>query len=331
MLDTSTFNNKSILITGGAGFIGSHLSERFFSAGYRVIILDNLFRGRMENIQHLVDQGAFFAKLDLVKPEDQPAIKALLEKEKPAYIAHYAAINGTQYFYDFPQLVAETNSIGTYNLLLALKEINTVHPDYKPLTVFASTSETYGEPFDIPSRETSVTYVRLEENRDSYAAAKLMSEFYVKLFSEGMKTDWMIFRIFNVYGSRMVGTRYGQVIPEFITRLRGGEYPLQIFGNGEHTRSFIYVEDHVELAFRAITGAKHNEVYNLGNPEEISIRDLAGIIMAQMDLKPEFTFKEERAGDHKRRQPAIEKLLSEVGPFEFKNIQAGVQLMLEKY
>jgi nucleoside-diphosphate-sugar epimerase len=323
--------SKTILITGGAGFIGSHLAEKFHTEGFKVIILDNLFRGKLENISHLLDEGVLFKKLDLIKPEDQEEIFQLIAQTKPDYIAHYAAINGTQYFYDFPQLVAETNSIGTYNLLLAIKKVKEENSSYQPLTIFASTSETYGEPFDIPSKETSVTYVRLEETRDSYAAAKLMSEFFVKLFSVGMHTDWMIFRIFNVYGPRMVGTKYGQVIPEFITRLRQGEYPLQIFGNGEHTRSFIYVNDHVDLAFKAITTAQRNEVYNLGNPEEISIKNLAEIIMQQMKLEPKFLFGEDRSGDHKRRQPSIEKLLANIGPHPLLNINKGVALMLEKY
>ena len=323
--------SKTILITGGAGFIGSHLAEKFHAEGFKVIILDNLFRGKLENIAHLLEKGVLFKKLDLIKPEDQEEIYQLIALTKPDYIAHYAAINGTQYFYDFPQLVAETNSIGTYNLLLAIKKVKEKDANYKPLTIFASTSETYGEPFDIPSKETSVTYVRLEETRDSYAAAKLMSEFFVKLFSVGMQTDWMIFRIFNVYGPRMVGTKYGQVIPEFITRLRQGEYPLQIFGNGEHTRSFIYVNDHVDLAFKAINTAQRNEVYNLGNPEEISIKNLAEIIMQQMQLEPKFLFGEERSGDHKRRQPSIEKLLINIGPHPLLNIKEGVSLMLEKY
>ena len=324
-------NSKTILITGGAGFIGSHLAEKFHTAGFKVIILDNLFRGKLENISHLIDSGVMFKKLDLIKPEDQEQIYQMISSIKPDYIAHYAAINGTQYFYDFPQLVAETNSIGTYNLLLAIKKVIEEDVNYLPLTIFASTSETYGEPLDIPSKETSVTYVRLEETRDSYAAAKLMSEFYVKLFSEGMKTDWMIFRIFNVYGPRMVGTKYGQVIPEFITRLRQGEYPLQIFGNGEHKRSFIYVNDHVDLAFKAITTAQRNEVYNLGNPEEISIKSLAEIIMKKMNLEPKFLFGEERSGDHKRRLPSIEKLLGNIGPHQLMNIEEGVALMLDKY
>lgn len=322
---------KTVLITGGAGFIGSHLSEKFHEENFKVIILDNLFRGRLENIKHVLDAGALFYNIDLVDNNQMANLIEILNQYKPEYIAHYAAINGTQYFYDIPHLVAEVNSIGTYNLLKCIQVVTESDNSYKPSIVFASTSETYGEPFNIPSVETSVTYARIDEARDSYAAAKLMSEFYVKLFSESMKIDWMIFRIFNVYGPRMVGTKYGQVIPEFITRLREGEFPLNIFGDGSHTRSFIYVTDHVELAFRAITNASYNSVYNLGNPEEIGIKRVAEIIMKKMKIEPKLNFITERMGDHKRRQPSIEKLLKEIGDYQMLSIEEGIEKMITLY
>ena len=202
---------------------------------------------------------------------------------------------------------------------------------YCPSFVFASTSEVYGEPFEIPSKETSLTYSRLGEARDSYAAAKLMSEFYVRLFAETFNFPWMIFRIFNVYGPRMIGTKYGQVIPEFITRLREGEYPLKVFGDGSNTRSFIYVTDHVEMAYRAIMSNGYNDVYNLGNPEEISIAVLAEKIMNQLKMEPKFDFEDERSGDHKRRQPSIKKLISLIGRYDMINIDEGLGLMIERY
>ena len=322
---------KSVLITGGAGFIGSYLCEKYHTEGYLVIIVDNLFRGEIINIQNILDDGALFFNIDLTKPNQQDFINEIIVKYRPKIILHYAAINGTQYFYDIPQLVAEVNSIGTYNLLKCLKGITEKNLEYKPFFVFASTSETYGEPFDIPSMESSITYLRIDEPRDTYAAAKLMSEFYVKHFCESMKINWIIFRIFNVYGPRMIGTKYGQVIPEFITRLREGEYPLKLYGNGSHTRSFIYVTDHVELVFKSVNGAKPNNIYNIGNPEEISILNLATIIMKKMKLQPKFDFLEERAGDHKRRQPSITKLVNTIGEFNMINLENGIELMIKLY
>jgi nucleoside-diphosphate-sugar epimerase len=319
---------NTILITGGAGFIGSHLAEKYQNEGYLVIIIDNLFRGSLNNIDNIIQAGAIFHKLDLLNEKDLKVIKDLIYKYEPSIILHYAAINGTQYFYDFPQLVSEVNSIGTYNLMKCLQSIKSENKKYRPIIGFASTSEVYGEPFEIPSKENSTTHVRIDQVRDSYAAAKLMSEFYIKLFSESIEIDWMIFRIFNVYGPRMIGSKYGQVIPEFINRLKHGEYPLNIFGDGQHMRSFIYIDDHVEMIYKALLLAKRNEIYNVGNINEISILDLAKIIMNLMKLEPNFIFLKERDGDHKRRQPAIEKLLDYIGSYEFTHLNEGLFKMV---
>lgn len=323
---------RNVIITGGAGFIGSHLTEKFVQAGFNVIIIDNLFRGKRSNIEHLLSKpGNELLEYDLVDHNSVNVIKAAIVKYEPEYILHYAAINGTQYFYDIPEKVAEVNSIGTYNLMRALEEACKEKPQLKPIIVFASTSETYGEPFHVPTKEEDVTYARISEVRDSYAIAKLMSEFYIKLYAQKLGLEFIIFRIFNVYGPRMIGTRYGQVIPEFINRLKKGEYPLNILGDGKHTRSFIYIDDHIDLAFAAITKAERNEVYNLGNPIETSIIDLAGLVMKKMKLEPNFNFMEERSGDHKRRVPDITKLLSQMGSFNFMSLENGIDKMLERY
>lgn len=319
---------NTILITGGAGFIGSHLAEKFQKEGYLVIIIDNLFRGSLNNIETLIQNGAIFHKLDLLEEGDLIAIFDLIKNYEPSIILHYAAINGTQYFYDIPQLVAEVNSIGTYNLMKCIQKVKLDKNIYRPTIGFASTSEVYGEPFEIPSSETATTHVRIDQIRDSYAAAKLMSEFYIKLFSESTGVDWMIYRIFNVYGPRMIGSKYGQVIPEFINRLKQGEYPLNIFGDGQHMRSFTYIDDHVEMIYKLVLFSKKNEVYNVGNVNEISIIELAEIIMNLMNLDPKFIFLPEREGDHKRRKPTIEKLINQIGPFTFMNLKNGLMEMI---
>jgi nucleoside-diphosphate-sugar epimerase len=321
---------NTILITGGAGFIGSHLAEKFHNEGFLVIIIDNLFRGRLENIKEIIQNGAIFHKLDLLIEDDLISITNLIQNYEPSIILHYAAINGTQYFYDFPQLVAEVNSIGTYNLMKCIEKNTIDKKTYKPVLGFASTSEVYGEPFEIPSFESSTTHVRIDQSRDSYSAAKLMSEFYIKLFSESMGIEWIIFRIFNVYGPKMIGSKYGQVIPEFINRLQSGEYPLNIFGKGQHMRSFIFINDHVELIYKAMQLAKKNEVYNIGNTDEITILDLAKKIMNLMNLEPNFNFLPERNGDHMRRKPSIDKLIAHIGPYNFLNLDNGLIKMLDK-
>ena len=323
---------SNVVITGGAGFIGSHLAEKFVAEGFNVIIIDNLFRGKRKNIESLLQKpGNALYEYDLVSPESIEQVKSILIQYKPQYILHYAAINGTQYFYDIPEKVAEVNSIGTYNLLNAVTSTCQVEPSFKPLIVFASTSETYGEPFNVPTQEEDVTYARISEVRDSYAIAKLMSEFFVKLYAQKLGLEFIIFRIFNVYGPRMVGTKYGQVIPEFIQRLKDGEYPLTILGDGKHTRSFIYIDDHVSLAFAATLKAKRNEVYNLGNPHETSILDLGELAMKKLGLKPSFKFLTERSGDHKRRVPNINKLLGQIGSYNFISLEDGLTKMIDQF
>lgn len=320
---------KTAFITGGAGFIGSHLAEKLLNENYKLVILDNLFRGKKENIKKVLENfNNIFFEVDLIESNAIDFTKDLILKYNPSLIVHYAAINGTQYFYDQPEKVAEVNSIATYNLMTALTKAVRINNLIKPLIVFASSSEVYGEPKTLPTQENSITYARISENRDSYAISKLMSEFYIKLYSQKLNLEWLIFRIFNVYGPRMVNTKYGQVIPEFIQRLREKEWPLKIIGNGSQTRSFIYIDDHIELSYKAIQHAKKNSIYNLGNPLEVRIDELAMLIMNQMNIKPNLEYVDSRSGDHKRRCPDISKLINQIGQYDFITIEDGIKKML---
>ena len=324
-------NHKIALLTGGAGFIGSHMSQKLVDNGYKLIIIDNLFRGSLNNIKNILDNDDNkFYNIDLAKNECIYELKDLLIKYKPNLIMHYAAINGTQYFYDEPTKVSTVNSISTYNVLeslkLAKKEIS-----FDPKFCFASTSETYGEPFDVPTNEEGITYARVLQDRDSYSAAKLMSEFYTRLYCKELKVNFIILRIFNVYGPKMIGTKYGQVIPEFISRILGGEYPLKILGKGNHTRSFCYIDDHINLTFNLINSDCSNQIINLGNPIEISILDLATKVMKQMNLKPKFEFINEREGDHLRRCPDITKLIGIIGDYKFLTLEDGLTNTIKYY
>lgn len=316
---------KNVIVTGGAGFIGSNICKRLVREGYNVIILDNLFRGRIENIEDILGKGAEFIELDLAKHESILEMSKIICKYSPDLIMHYAAINGTEYFYDRPTDVSVVNSIGTYNLMESVKLAVGENGNLAPKLVFASTSEVYGEPFEIPTKEASTTHVRIDQDRDSYAAAKLMSEFYVKLYSQSLGLDYIILRIFNVYGPGMVGSKYGQVIPEFIKRIKDGEYPLNILGNGKHTRSFCHISDHVELTIRVLDSEFLNGVLNLGNSYEISILELAEKVMKEMSLEPKFQFKKEREGDHLRRSPCLDNLFNVVGEYKFVSLEDGLR------
>lgn len=316
------------IVTGGAGFIGSYLCEELVSRGISVTIWDNLFRGKMENIEGILNDENRFVNLDMADHSQIEEMARLILQEKPELIFHYAAINGTQYFYDIPAQVLEVNSMAVYNLMLALREVKKVAPDYHCKVIYASSSESYGEPFSLPSKETDITYTNIDHVRDSYAIAKITGEFYVKLIAEELKLDYVIFRLFNVYGPRMVGTKYGQVIPEFIQRLSEGEYPLNIYGNGEHMRSFCYVTDNTRMTVDMALSNGESGVYNIGNSHEISILDLGTQIMEKMGKEPKFNFLPERVGDHKRRCPDTTKLHKVIGQQEYVSLSEGIDRML---
>lgn len=319
------------IVTGGAGFIGSYLSEELVRRGLNVSIWDNLFRGRYENIEKLLsDADNHFVKVDMAEHGSIGRMAEMIIEEKPAWIFHYAAINGTQYFYDMPARVLEENINAVRHLMLAVKQAREACAGISVKVVYASSSEVYGEPFSLPSKETDVTYVETMHVRDSYAAAKLAGEFYVKLMSEEAEMDWIILRLFNVYGPRMVGTKYGQVIPEFIQRLRDGEYPLAVYGSGEHKRSFCYVTDNVNDTVDLALSAAKNEIFNVGNDAEVSVYNLGSSIMEKMGLEPKFRFLPEREGDHKRRRPDTTKIHGVIGEREYVSLDQGLEMMLKQ-
>jgi nucleoside-diphosphate-sugar epimerase len=317
------------LVTGGAGFIGSHLCEILVENGYEVSIVDNLFRGNYENIKHLINDRNRFYKVDMSLFEEIDGITGILVKEKPELIFHYAAINGTQYFYDMPGKVMEVNSLACYYFMKAVRAAKRINPSWHPKIIYSSSSEVYGEPLTLPTKENDTTYVNVNHVRDSYAASKLMGEFYIKLTAGELKIEWIILRVFNVYGPRMIGTKYGQVIPEFIKRLYEGEYPLKIYGDGSHKRSFIYISDHVKYAFALAVSGFANDIFNIGNTREISIIDLGSIIMQKMNKEPKFIYSTEREGDHKRRCPDISKLKNAIQLNDFVTLEEGIDKTLE--
>ena len=316
------------VLTGGAGFVGSHLMEELTCRGIGVTVLDNLFRGKIENIAHVLDENNRFVELDMADHENIRTMAELLLVERPELVFHYAAINGTQYFYDVPSQVLEVNTGATYNLMAALREAKKTDAAFQCKIIYASSSEVYGEPFSLPTKESDLTYVVLDQDRDSYAASKLVGEFYIKLFSQELGLDYIILRIFNVYGPRMVGTKYGQVIPEFIQRLSEGEHPLNIYGNGEHKRSFCYVTDNVSMTADIALSDAPNGVYNIGNTHEVSVLELGKRIMRMMGKEPQFVFLPERSGDHKRRCPDTGKLFSAIDFRDCVSLEEGLHLMI---
>lgn len=307
------------LVTGAAGFLGSFLSEELLSNGYDVVGIDNFFRGKKE---YLPKHKKFsFYKMDLAKEPDK--FSKLVEKEKPEMIFHYAAINGTEYFYDIPYQVINDNVRMTQNVLEACK-----NSSIKKI-IYASSSEVYGEPLEIPIPETHPILLNIYTDRDSYASSKAISDFYVKLFAKEYGIDFLILRIFNTYGPHMDTSKYGQVIPEFIHKMFNDDQ-FTIIGNGEHTRSFCYVTDHTRLV-RKLAENVSNEIVNLGNNVETTINSLARTIheLEDKEFKPKYL--PPREYDHKRRCPDISKLKKLINDYPRFSLEEGLQNTIDAY
>ena len=308
-----------VLLTGAAGFLGSFLSEELLNNDYEVVGLDNFFRGKEE---YLPEHNDFkFSKIDLARQPEK--ITELIQKEQPDILVHYAAINGTKYFYDIPYQVINDNVQMTQNVLKACK-----HSTVEKI-VYASSSEVYGEPMQVPTPETHPMLLNVHTYRDSYASSKAICEFYVKLFAKEFKIKYLILRIFNTYGPHMDTSEYGQVVPEFIRKMYKDK-KFTIIGDGDHTRSFCYVDDHTRLVRQLIENAS-NEIVNVGNNEEVKINDLAKKMheLENKEFKPQYL--PAREYDHARRQPDISKLKKLINDYPKISLEKGLTITITNF
>ncbi len=313
----------SVLITGAAGFLGSHLVDAYLRRGFLVIGVDNFFRGKPENLPKEC-KDFIFVKLDLTSEDATELLSKYLREYSVNLVIHYAAINGTKYFYDIPYKVLDDNVRMTQNVLRATELAGCVRK-----VVYASSSEVYGEPSVIPTPESHPIMLEVQQRRDSYAASKALGEFYVKLFSETHGIDYLILRIFNTYGPRMDTSEYGQVIPELIRKLFFDEV-FTIIGPGTQTRSFCYVDDHVRLVMKLVEKCR-NDVFNVGSDEEVTILELAKILheLVGRPFKPKIL--PPRPGDRMRRRPDISKLIRAVDDKPRIGLREGLKLTINYY
>jgi len=307
------------LITGAAGFLGSFLSEELLSHEYDVIGIDNFFRGKREYLPK--HKNFKFYEMDLVKEYER--FSELVKTEKPKLLFHYAAINGTKYFYDIPYQVTDDNVRMTQNVLEACK-----NSSVKKI-IYASSSETYGEPLEIPTPEMHPILLNIHTDRDSYASSKAINEFYVKLFAKEHNIEYIILRIFNTYGPHMDTSEYGQVVPEFIHKMFNDEQ-FTIIGDGEHTRSFCYVSDHTRLV-RKLSENVSNEIVNVANDSEITINYLAETLHKLENKKFKPKYLPGREYDHKRRCPDISKLKKLINDHPKISLEEGLKKTIEDY
>ncbi|PJD92729.1 MAG: hypothetical protein CK424_03880 [Legionella sp.] len=314
---------KNILITGAAGFLGSFLCEELLAAGYKVVGVDNFFRGTPANISALTQTEFILEDLDLSIATNSVPLQKIMRQHHIEIVVHLAAINGTQYFYDEPLFVFEQNIKITQTLLAAM---DTTAVNY---VIYSSSSEVYGNPLNIPTDEKQPILLNLEADRDSYAASKAADDFYVRLFAKHHHMSFLILRIFNLYGERMVGTKYGQVVAEFVTRMLH-EDQFTLIGDGSQTRSFCYVKDATwaikQLIEHHITG-----LVNVGNDEEISILKLAQCLHSLEKIPFHPVFLAPRAHDHQRRRPDISHLRSLIPDLKFTSLETGLKKVIKYY
>lgn len=285
-----------ILITGAAGFIGSHLCDRFISEGFHVVAMDNLLTGSLDNISHLFHLDKFdFYHHDVTKFVHVPG--------KLDYILHFASPASPIDYLKMPIQTLKVGSLGTHNLLGLAKE-------KRSRLLIASTSEVYGDPLVHPQPEEYWGNVNPIGPRGVYDEAKRFMEAITMAYHTFHGLDTRIVRIFNTFGPRM-RIDDGRVLPAFISQALRGE-GLTIFGDGSQTRSFCYVDDLVDGIYKVLMSDYHLPV-NLGNPDEITIGEFAQEILALVNNpKAKLIYKDLPIDDPKRRKPDISRAKHEL-------------------
>jgi len=279
---------KNILITGAAGFLGSHLCDRFLKEGYHVIGMDNFITGDEKNISHLANNPNF----DFIKHDVSEFIKVDTDLD---YILHFASPASPIDYLKIPIQTLKVGSLGTHNLLGLAKAKNA-------RMLIASTSEVYGDPLVHPQTEDYYGNVNTIGPRGVYDEAKRFQESITMAYHRFHGVETRIVRIFNTYGPRM-RLNDGRVIPAFMGQALRGE-DLTIFGDGSQTRSFCYVDDQVEGIYRLLL-SDYVEPVNIGNPHEISIKDFAEEIIKLTGTTQKVIYKDLPVNDPMQRQPDI--------------------------
>ena len=302
-----------ILVTGGAGFIGSHLCERLISEGNEVLCLDNFFTGRRENIFHLLDNQRF----ELLRHDGTEPI--LLEVDQIYNLACPASPVHYQYN---PVKTVKTNVMGAINMLGLAKRV-------RARILQASTSEVYGDPLIHPQTEDYWGNVNPIGLRSCYDEGKRIAETLMTDYHRQNKVDIRIARIFNTYGPRMLEDD-GRVVSNFIVQALRGQ-PLTLYGEGQQTRSFCYVEDLIEGLIRLMNVDDLHEPVNLGNPGEFTIMQLAEEVIKACDSKSGFTYLPLPADDPRQRKPDIARAQTALGWNPTIPLREGLKRTVEDF
>ena len=315
---------RKVLVTGGAGFIGSHLCEALLQRGDEVFVIDDLSTGRLENIAHLQDNKGFHLTVGSIL--DLPRLEPLVRKVD--LIFHLAAVVGVQKIIEVPVDTIEINVLGSHNVLnLAAR--------YRKLCLVASTSEVYGKSTKQPFTENDdVVYGPTTKSRWSYACSKAIDEFLALAYHNSQDLPVVIVRLFNTTGPRQTG-RYGMVLPRFVDQALRGR-PITVFGDGSQSRCFADVSDVVRALLLLVNSPSAvGQVFNVGNPEEVSIGDLANLVKklthsdSPIEIIPYDQAYQPGFEDMYRRVPNIGKIEALVGYKPKIRLQQIVQRIIE--
>ena len=299
------------LITGGAGFLGSHLCELLLSKGHQVICMDNLITGDIENIDHIRDKSFLFIEQDVT---NYIYIKGDID-----YILHFASPASPVDYIKMPIQTLKVGSLGTHKALGLAKE-------KKSRFLLASTSEIYGDPLVHPQSEDYWGNVNPIGPRGVYDEAKRFAEAITMAYHRYHNIDTRIARIFNTYGPKM-RKNDGRVVPTFIYQALNNE-PITVYGKGNQTRSFCYVSDLVDGIYKLLISEETNPV-NIGNDSEITILDFAKKVIELTDSKSKIVFRELPIDDPKTRRPNIDKAKSVLNWEPITSLADGLKLTID--
>jgi dTDP-glucose 4,6-dehydratase len=301
------------LVTGGAGFLGSHLCDALLGEGYSVVVVDNLLTGRLSNLEHLHNEPRFeFQKLDVNQPFDCGPVD---------YIFHFACPASPVDYTEHGIATLKVGSVGTFHVLDVARK-------YQAKYLVSSTSECYGDPLEHPQKESYWGHVNPVGPRSVYDEAKRFTEAVTMAYHRYHKVDARIVRIFNTYGPRMQ-INDGRVVPNFMKQALRGE-PLTVYGDGGQTRSFCYVSDEIDGFLRLSRSDEHLPV-NIGNPNEFTILECARRVIAITGSKSRIDFKPLPPDDPKLRRPDITKAREVLGWEPKVDLDTGLRLSLNYF
>ena len=297
----------NIVITGGSGFVGSYLCENFINDGHKIIAIDNLLTGSMENINNLLDNENF----SFIEHDVQDHIEI---EDKVDYVLHFASAASPKAYTEHPVNTLKAGSVGTINTLGLAKKHSAEY-------LLASTSEVYGDPLISPQNEEYWGNVNPNGERSMYDEAKRFAEAAVATYSRSYGLKTKIVRIFNTYGPRMQ-LNDGRVVTNFIVQALRNEN-ITIYGDGTQTRSFSYVEDTVAGIISLMNSTEY-DVFNIGNPNEMTVGQLAEKIIKLTDSTSEIKYLELPNDDPKQRKPDITKAKTKLNWEPKVNLDEGL-------